>query len=476
MSADSFRNKVFSLLHSLAKETPAFEDVRMLVGSADTTATLMKQDVTKSIDTDWIAAIENALPALDAIVRNPAVAIEDVDEILPVELSRHITDKSIKHLAQHTNLILDVKGDEVIPQKILNVYHDETYLTYENKFINTLLQRLYAFVDTRYRALLGGSGRESRYVFDYTTSFDHHDDEDGGRNQATVRLNIELVSPMGTEEAPADEELDARYAVALERLSRINAALISYRSSDFAQKMGKNYIRPPVIRTNAILKNKNMKECLTLWEFIDTFDKVGYVMNTEDALEMPTAEYVRDLYSTVALQYLHFYQGVVQSEDTRLLAQKDRPEMEPEFESNIRSVEDDEYRVYDTEYKKMVPVSRLASNRKKLSEDERRISDAIDVALRADELMRQAAERAQQERLARAEAARIARERAMAREAVIRERIRPTVIAYADEPHDGADLVIPMTRKAYLALPRKKKKRVLANARKLAEQRKAGAS
>ena len=124
----------------------------MLLGAADSTTSLTRSKISKAIDTDWIDKIEQALPALDIIIRNPSVAIEDVDEILPVELSKHITDKSIKHLAQHTNLILDIKDDEVVPQKILNVFHEETACTYENKFVNTLLSRLSAFVDKRLRA------------------------------------------------------------------------------------------------------------------------------------------------------------------------------------------------------------------------------------------------------------------------------------------------------------------------------------
>ena len=105
----------------------------MLVGSGESSANLKRSVVHKSIETEWIDRVEAALPYIDTFIRHPYSAIEDVDEILPVEISRHITEKSIKHLAQHTHLILKVEGDEITPSKILNVYHDETLLTYENK-------------------------------------------------------------------------------------------------------------------------------------------------------------------------------------------------------------------------------------------------------------------------------------------------------------------------------------------------------
>ncbi len=408
---EEFRAKTFSVFRSLARDWEQFEDAEMLVGSSDATANLKRNTVRKAIDTDWIDAIEAALPALDLIVRHPAVAIEDVDEILPVELSRHITEKSIKHLAQHTNLILSVDGDEVTPQKILNVYHDETYLTYENKFVNTLLARLSAFVDKRYNALIDGSGVERNYRFDYQTEFEHHLPDDGGRNSARISLRIELTSPLDTEDSESEIEINERFKLAIERIKRINMALIGYRSSAFAQKLGRSYIRPPVIRTNAILKNKNLKECLLLWEYIESFDKVGYSLLMDEYVEMPSSSYISDLYSSIALQYVNFYNGVTESDEKRLLSKKRLFETEPEFDSEFETEELDDFEVYDMEYKKTVPVSRLMNNRKKLSEDEKRVHNAIIVALRADELIHA-------EELAReAEERRLAREKRLAEEA-----------------------------------------------------------
>ncbi len=385
MQYEKFKNKAFLVFGDLARECPEFDDARMLVASSEATASLVKNDVYKTIDTKWIDAIEKALPSLDAIIRNPIVAIEDVDEVLPVELSRHISEKSVKHLAQHTNLILDVKDGEIIPQKILNVYHDETFLTYENKFINTLLLRLYTFVDMRYKALAYSCSREQNYRFSYATNFEHRDNIDAGRSTAKVTLNIELTSPFNNEQE--GEKVKDSYALAVERIAKINSALTSYRASAFVEKMGKNYIRPPVIRTNAILKNKNFKECLTLWEFIDGFNAVGYSVRSDAEVQMPADNFISDIYSSVAFQYVDFYNGVTLSENNRLLSTKHLFETVPEFEPTIADEYLEDYVVYDSEYKKSVPVTRFLNNKKNLSDDEKRIAEAITVALRADEII-----------------------------------------------------------------------------------------
>ncbi len=395
---EKFRDKAFSALNSLAKEFPSLDDANMLLGASEVHATLQKRNIFKSIDIDWIETIEHYLPYLDIIIRSPSVAIAEVEEVLPVELSKHISDRSIKHLAQHTNYILDIKDDgDVVPQKILNVYRDETFLTYENKFVNTLLQRLSSFIEKRYKVLMGGSGSERTYKLDYETEFLHNLSEEGGRNTAKINFSIELTSPVIGGGDAASNEINANYKDAIDRLSRINGIVMSYQTSEFQQKLGKNYIHPPVIRTNAILKNKNLKECLNLWEFIESYDKVGYAMRLDRDMEMPSANYVSDLYRTIALQYVNFYNGVTENEGNRLLATKRIFDIEPEFESNIFEETSREYNINDSEYRNIIPLS-VASQKKKLSEDEKKISVAIEIALKADELIIEARRRAEEER------------------------------------------------------------------------------
>jgi hypothetical protein len=91
---------------------------------------------------------------LSTLVLGGRKDIKEVEEIKPIALSRNITVKSLRHLATHTNFIdrVDEKGN-VIPNKLLNVYKDEEILTYENKFLNTLIYKLALFIDVRYEKL-----------------------------------------------------------------------------------------------------------------------------------------------------------------------------------------------------------------------------------------------------------------------------------------------------------------------------------
>ena len=374
-------------MKQLADESPAYDDAKMLVAAADTVASLKNNTVRRTIDTEWIEKIEYAIPYLDAFIRSPGIAIQENEEVLPVELTKKVSEKSIRYLAQHTNHILKIEDEDVTPSKLLNIFRDETLLTYENKFINTLLIRLIAFIDKRYAVLEGTSGIEKNYVFDYQTSF-HHSLLESEKNSAKLSLKIELTSPM--KDNLTDEEIagNEEYAQILQRLHRIRSSIMAFTGSPLILAIGKNYIRPPVIRTNPILKNKNLNACLTLWEYIESVDKAGFAMVTDEFREMPSDEYISELYSSVALQYLQFYSGVAGDDaDNRLLSERRLNETFPDFDSELDLEEVDDFTVYDTDYKKLVPISNFLKHRRKLSEDERKMRVALEVALRADRIL-----------------------------------------------------------------------------------------
>ena len=101
------------------------------------------------INTEWIDKIEFTIPYIENIFRNPNRFIINEEEIVKIELARKITVDSIKHLSKHTNLIQDINKDtgDVRPSKILNINKEESYDTYENRLIYTLVQNIKIFIN-----------------------------------------------------------------------------------------------------------------------------------------------------------------------------------------------------------------------------------------------------------------------------------------------------------------------------------------
>ena len=121
-----------------------YDSFRSMLSYGKNTLALNRRIMEKAIDASWVEAIETGLVYVDNVMRNPRKTIENVEEVVPIALSKKITVDSIKHLAQHTDLIqsVDPVTGKITPSKVLNVHKEESLLTYENKLVNTIIDRL----------------------------------------------------------------------------------------------------------------------------------------------------------------------------------------------------------------------------------------------------------------------------------------------------------------------------------------------
>ena len=278
-----------------------FGDILGAMSSGNAKTRLSQMYMLRCIDETWIKAVEESLPALDELIRNPSHFIAETEEILPIEMTKKITSRSVAHLSRHTDLISKVEGDTVTPIKMLNVFREDSILTYENKFLNTLIYKLFIFVNSRYNTALNYGVDEKVTAIEFEDKF-YHDEY-----KAKVKINVELSKKSNGEERSEEERINRITQSDLwQRVSRLNDVVAAYRSSDFCLAMGTHYVRPPVIRTNAILKNKYFRQCLALWEFIESYEDDGFGFSVgETVLATPDA-YVKQLYEQSAIAYFIF--------------------------------------------------------------------------------------------------------------------------------------------------------------------------
>ena len=370
-------------IDNIINEYDVFPTILEKMAGGDASIELRKRYYLRAIDEKWVNIIEDTLPCLDVLIRNPSKFIEDKEEILPVELTRKVSVRTLQHLAQHTDYISSIEGDNIIPKKLLNVFKEETLLTYENKFLNTLIYRLYGFVNRRYEIAKNAGQDEKTTTLEFKENFDH--------DRVRVRMNFKIEIGESTEDDD-DDKVERNYSYTTDlwrRVEKLNNLVTTYADSEFVHMMGKNFIRPPVMRTNMILKNKNMHQCYLLWQFMETYDNAGYSMILQDNLENVDESYIKELYSTLAIQYMIFRHNIKNEFDVDSTLQSgDISEvLNPRIIDELSAVSEAEFdeKPPEEERVKRSPSEQRYST---LTPDDMIVLEAIDTALDADELYR----------------------------------------------------------------------------------------
>ncbi len=370
----------------LIKEYKVLPTILDRMREGEATIELRKRYLLRAIDETWVNIVEDTMPALDAIIRNPGKFIEEKEEIVPVEFARKISVRTLQHLSQHTNLIQRIEGDTIIPSQLLNVYKDETMQTYENKFINTLINRLYLFVNRRYEIATKAGQDEKTTSIEFSDNFDH--------DSIKVRMNfrVEIAEPSDG----VEDRVERNYAYTTDlwrRVEKLNGIVTTYANSEFVRAMGHSYIRPPVMRTNAILKNKNFRQCYALWQFIESYDSAGYSMLIQENLEDVDERYIKELYSTLALQYMIFRYNINNEfeEDNTVATQTVTDELRPRIVDELKKVTEGDFDV-EEELRERVSQAPTEVRYATLTPDDMIMLESLDVAMNASDIIKERGE------------------------------------------------------------------------------------
>ena len=259
---------------------------------------LNKKDRKKHFELDWIEMIESCITNLDNIVRNPRKFIVVEEDIVDISLARAISTESIKHLAQHTNMIAAVdKEGNVTPNRILNTTKEESFEVYENRFIYTLLKNLSNFVSRRLDAI------KMSYVNDHILELTAKANFYMGKTR--VFYNLELSGSLPSD--PEREAEQSRDIEILQRVTKLQRIISDFLSSPFAKQMVNSApVRPPITRTNVILKNPDFKKALVL-------TKMGFQVEN-DVKKIPVDDKVETAVSDMMCFSNMIMEGLIQGE------------------------------------------------------------------------------------------------------------------------------------------------------------------
>lgn len=297
----------------------------------------------KVVDERWLTVVEEGLTSIFNIVDKPRRFIATTEEVVPVALARKITADSVRHLSQNTQFITtNAKGD-IQPTKVLNVTTEESFDLYENRFVYHLIQRLFAFVDKRTDVIFWSTGDETCNTMCMESKIDDAYEEISYKVEMTVKNRQSFA------------ENDNDNMDLFKRIDRVRRMSRTLRASSFCDIMnGCAKVRSPIQRTNLMMKDPDYRNCYKLWQFIESYDEVGYSIEEQDTALEFDEEYQTQMYINLITNYTIF-KSLLESDPRKLteIATKKRKPVKPKFIKKIQEEIVDNCDIPDVEVRKV---------------------------------------------------------------------------------------------------------------------------
>lgn len=298
----------------------------------------------KQVDERWLGVIEDSLDALNRITEHPRRFVTSNEEVVPVALARKITADSVRHLSMNTQFIASSKDGEIQPTRILNVTVEETYDLYENRFIYHLIQRLVTFIDKRTDVIFWSTGDET------CNTLQMHSKVDDAYEQIEYKLEMKVKNTQSFAENDSDN------MSVFMRIDRVRRMVMALRASAFCDIMkGCAKVRSPIQRTNTIMKDPDYRVCYRLWQFLESYDEVGYSIEERDTPLEFDEEYQIQLFSNLITNYTVF-KSLLEADPRKLseIPPKRKKITKPKFIKKIQEEIVTDYNIPDVEVRKVI--------------------------------------------------------------------------------------------------------------------------
>lgn len=216
----------------------------------------------ESTNFEWLTIMEDTIRYLDNILRNPNRFIVNEEDIVKIELARRVTVESIKHLSKNTNLIQDIdkKTGDVKPSKILNINKEESFNTYENRFIYSLIKNMQFYIN-----------KKKKNISNYSSSIKNNKKMEYNASSKVGKENIDISMLINSKIEDKTAEKNDNGLSIKDRIERLELQISDLTCSSVYQSIEKLHISlvtSPIKKTNVILKNVNFQYAVKLWNYM----------------------------------------------------------------------------------------------------------------------------------------------------------------------------------------------------------------
>lgn len=247
------------------------------------------------IDMEWVEMIEGKLPYMEKAIEEQRKFIEEHKEVDRIDKVKQVGKDAVQHLTQHANLIMAIEDDgSVIPERLLNTHREDSFATYENRFLHTLIFRTIAFVEQRFRALQDAPNDSSSKI---------HMDREMMIGHEKFGFTIDHHAEKH-ERDKIDRDEDLSSLTDYERIERIRMKLDDFVGTELIKSLkGCIAVKSPINKTNCIKQDPAFKQCYDLWVFIEGYRKTGYVLEKNVFEGQMPEDVQKDMYDVMAFQH-----------------------------------------------------------------------------------------------------------------------------------------------------------------------------
>ena len=335
--------KYTSQVEEALEDDRYFQYLFEMVQAGDNTLEQQNRVLHKVVDEKWLSVVEEGIEAIFNIVDKPRRFITTTEEVVPVALAKKITADSVRHLSQHTQFIAENAAGEIMPTRILNITTEESYDLYENRFVYHLIQRLFAFVDKRTDVIFWSTGDETCNVLRMESKVDDAYEEISYKVEMTIKNRQSYA------------ENDTDHMDLFKRIDRVRRMSRTLRTSSFCDIMnGCARVYSPIQRTNLMMKDPDYRTCYRLWQFIESYDEVGYTIEERDSALQFDEEYLLQMYINFITNYTVF-KSLLEEDPRKLkeLAAEKREPVSPKFVKQIQEQIVEDRDIPDVEIRKV---------------------------------------------------------------------------------------------------------------------------
>lgn len=247
------------------------------------------------IDMEWVEMIEGKLSYIEKAIDEQRKFIEEHKEVDRIDKVKQVGKDAVQHLTQHANLIMAIEPDGgVIPERLLNTHREDSFATYENRFLHTLIFKTIAFVEARFRALQDAPNDSASSL---------HMDRELMLNNQKFGFSVDYHNESHDRDK-VDREEDIASLTDYERIERIRMRLDDFCGTDLIKSLkGCIAVKSPINKTNCIKQDPAFKQCYDLWVFIEGYRKTGYVLEKNVFEGQMPEDVQKDIYDVMAFQH-----------------------------------------------------------------------------------------------------------------------------------------------------------------------------